>query len=77
MNGEKKAIYFALLMAHRYLYYVKVTPVLSDREYDSLEEDYPDELPPGSDMESSYTDLQKHLAEKLMKRYQGTDKEEE
>lgn len=50
-------------MVHRYLYYVKSTPIISDYEYDMLEkkaletavEDHPIHLP-GSDMEKHYSD---------------------
>jgi len=56
------------VMKHRYLYYVKAMPVMSDWEYDKLEtkakedpensylEDYP-----GSDIEESYPEEIKNL----------------
>ena len=59
-------------MAHRYLYYIKNSPVISDYEYDILEhaalqvvdEDHPLHFP-GSDMESSYSKEIIELANKL------------
>lgn len=59
-------------MAHRYLYYVKNTPVISDMEYDMMErealqvvdENHPLHSP-GSDMESSYSKEIKRIAEGL------------
>lgn len=58
-----------MLYAHRYLYYVRATPVISDREYDRMEDDYElkhGELPVGSDCESDYTDEQIRLAESMI-----------
>lgn len=62
-----------MAMAHRYLYYVKNTPVISDREYDLLElgalEKCSEDSPlrsAGSDMESSYSDEVKKMASDLI-----------
>lgn len=60
-------------MAHRYLYYVKNTPVISDFEYDMLEKvaldviskDHPLNSS-GSDLEESYSDEIKQIANKLI-----------
>lgn len=59
-------------MAHRYLYYVKNQPVISDQEYDKLEERVRKFAPPdhpihkvGSDQDSSYDDTVKLLAKDL------------
>lgn len=48
-------------LAHRYLYYVRATPVISDYEYDQLErralEEAAEDSPlrqPGSDLEGDY-----------------------
>lgn len=63
-----------LVMAHRYLYYVKANPVLSDYEYDQLESFAMFQLKnsasiqaTGSDFEGSYTKEQKLLANELLK----------
>ena len=50
-------------MVHRYLYYVKSNPIISDYEYDMLErkavevaaDDHPIHLP-GSDMQKHYSE---------------------
>lgn len=62
------------LLAHRYLYYVLGTPVLSDREYDELEKEFlagcPWESPiayPGSSLESSYEERVIRLANEILK----------
>lgn len=61
-----------LVLAHRYLYYVCNTPVISDLEYDILEKQAMKLLPessqvfrPGSDLESSYTQEVKDKASEL------------
>lgn len=61
-----------LCLAHRYLYYVKLTPVLSDYRYDLLESEAlkaisQDSLlnKPGSDNPKDYPDEVIQLAEKL------------
>lgn len=61
-----------LVMAHRYLYYVRGMPVLPDPDYDKLEQSARKELPEtspvhgvGSDSESSYTEAQRSLANLL------------
>lgn len=61
------------LMAYRYLYYVKNTPIISDMEYDELEKKALKTLDknsllrsPGSDMESSYNSEIKALAQRLL-----------
>lgn len=61
-----------LVMAHRYLYYVKSAPVLTDYEYDLLESQARRELPEGSpvhgfgsDVEESYSAEQKRAAKFL------------
>jgi NAD-dependent DNA ligase len=59
---------FNLIMAHRYLYHVKGTPAISDYDYDRMEWSYEHkngELPPGSNLESSYTEEQKEIAKFL------------
>lgn len=60
-------------MAHRYLYYVLLSPVISDREYDILEhaavEIAPEDSPihdPGSSLESSYSWPIKNRARQLL-----------
>jgi NAD-dependent DNA ligase len=59
------------LLAHRYLYYVLSAPVITDREYDALEEkalkrrDAVVLLKPGSSLESSYDEATKNLAMKM------------
>lgn len=57
------------IMAHRYLYYVKNQPVISDYEYDMLEKEAIKNVgsdspikSPGSDLESSYSNEVKALA---------------
>ncbi|MCR6656630.1 MAG: hypothetical protein NVV63_12650 [Opitutus sp.] len=59
-------------MAHRYLYYVECTPVLSDYDYDVLERKAMEVLPsispvhqPGSDSPKSYSDEVIRRAHKL------------
>ncbi len=61
------------VMAHRYLYYVEATPVISDYEYDQLESKArmvcPRDSPinePGSDLTSSYTEDQMRRALELI-----------
>ena len=56
-------------LAHRYLYYVLMKPVISDRDYDRLEmravelaDGDSDIHAPGSDLAESYTDDVKKLA---------------
>jgi len=60
-----------IVMAHRYLYYVKCTPVISDYEYDKLEAEAIAEgsellKTPGSDLETSYTNEIKQLAHEIL-----------
>lgn len=56
-----------IAMAHRYLYYVKGQPVISDREYDRLELPIKHKLPPvGSDNEEDYSEDQIKLAEAML-----------
>jgi len=63
-----------LTLAHRYLYYVLLTPVLSDKSYDRVEEialetaskDSPIR-DPGSSLASSYSNETVALAAKLLK----------
>lgn len=64
-----------LVMAHRFLYYVKSEPVLSDFDYDKLERFLKDIWPEapaigkvGSDLEDNYTAHQKALAKALIGR---------
>lgn len=59
-------------MAHRYLYYVKGAPVISDRRYDQIEKIARTVLPSsspvhsvGSDLESSYSERVRNLAKQL------------
>lgn len=58
------------ILAHRYLYYVKSTPVISDYEYDILEKEAIKEIPDlntiSSDLESSYSEEVKNIANKLL-----------
>lgn len=64
---------YDFVMAHRYLYYVRAAPVISDRDYDIIERAAmlaigKDPFPmPSSDCEGDYTDDQKQLAERLAK----------
>lgn len=60
------------VMAHRYLYYVKAAPVISDFEYDQLEKKAVAELPAtspvhlvGSSRKESYTQEQINRANEL------------
>lgn len=60
------------ILYHRYLYYVKGRPVLTDYDYDMMERAYLKEFPdsvvintPGSDSISTYP---KHLIEKWNKK---------
>jgi NAD-dependent DNA ligase len=64
----------AEILAHRYLYYVKSTPVITDQEYDFLEK-YAEKILPensivitkvGSDDENSYSGLVKERANHLL-----------
>ena len=56
-----------IVMAHRYLYYVKSSPVISDRDYDRLEAPIRHRLPAvGSDREEDYTEDQIKIAEALL-----------
>jgi NAD-dependent DNA ligase len=55
-----------IMLAYQYLYYVKNTPVVSDREYDRFCKDNNLEGIGGSDRESDYSDETKELAEKLI-----------
>jgi len=59
----------ALVMAHRYLYYVLNTPIISDYEYNQLEHEAREVLPKsspvhsaGSEANSSYSDYIRMLA---------------
>lgn len=61
-----------LCMAHRYLYYVKCRPVISDHDYDTLEREALEFVgqeslirQPGSDNEKDYPEDAIELAEKL------------
>jgi len=65
-----------LVLAHRYLYYVLNTPVISDRAYDELEKAAIKILPstsdvnkPGSDLDSSYSQEVKDKAQLLLKQF--------
>ena len=66
-----------LALAHRYLYYVLMRPVITDSEYDKLEmeaveaadDDDSDIHSPGSDLEGSYTDDVKKLAMTILKQH--------
>lgn len=57
---------YTMLRAHQYLYYVKARPVISDEDFDRMEDrwesDGGKELPIGSDAESDYTDEEKWMA---------------
>lgn len=61
-----------LILAHRYLYYVKNKPVISDRDYDLMEQEARRTVmhdspvnKPGSDREQDYPKSVIELAEKL------------
>ncbi len=63
-----------IVMAHRYLYYVKCEPILSDYAYDLLEnqalrivESNSPINSPGSSLESSYSQEIKDLANSFLK----------
>lgn len=58
-----------LIKAHQYLYYVKGTPVITDREYDRLCSNNGVFGGGGSDLESSYTEEEKALASSLLLQY--------
>lgn len=69
----------ALIMAHRYLYYVKWDPVISDYEFDRLEKSAREQLPEsspvhgfGSDCDDSYTDEHRALAKMLISIHRPT-----
>lgn len=54
-----------MVMAARYAYYVKTTPIMPDKAYDKLEREYEmihGKLPVGSDQMKDYTDAQRALA---------------
>ncbi len=60
-------------LAHRYLYYVRATPVISDYEYDQLEKRVLEEVDedsllrrPGSDLEGDYPLSVRVRADKLL-----------
>ncbi len=62
-----------LIMAHRYLYYVKATPVISDFEYDKLERKAKTIIPShhfinlvGSDRDCDYPEWVKKMALDLL-----------
>lgn len=62
-----------ICLAHRYLYYVKCTPVISDQQYDELEAQACSLAPaghdihlPGSSLENDYTDETKARAQELL-----------
>lgn len=57
-----------IVAAHQYLYYVLATQVWSDYEYDKFCRDNGIDSKGVSDLESSYTEEQKQLARKLLKR---------
>lgn len=65
MSDEERTV-----LAHRYLYYVLWTPVLSDREYDRLENALPADSAVrqtvGSDLASDYLDEVKDTAAELL-----------
>jgi NAD-dependent DNA ligase len=74
MIAQTQAAIELQVMVHRYLYYVKCSPVIGDRTYDELERVARDHLPasspvhqPGSDLASSYTAEQIEYAERLLK----------
>lgn len=58
-----------VMEAHQYLYYVKAEPVISDREYDEFCRMHDLNGGGGSDLESSYSDGVKSLAQKISKRW--------
>lgn len=73
----------AEVLAHRYLYYVKATQVISDTEYDFLER-YAEKILPensvvitkvGSDREESYSDLVKDRANILLEIFKNKKNE--
>lgn len=70
------------LMAHRYLYYVKHTPVIPDYWYDKLDSEFLEKVPetinvpqspihvPGSSIPESYSADEIKLANKLLKKHE-------
>jgi NAD-dependent DNA ligase len=68
------------ILVHRYLYYVECNPIISDFEYDVVERDARDRLPPespvhdiGSDMEDSYPDYIRTKALKILRKKRDMD----
>lgn len=73
MNNFKKLSIADKCLVHRYLYYVKCTPVISDFEYDILERQALNKAPMdhdihevGSSLDSSYSFEIKEAAEELL-----------
>lgn len=55
-----------LVRAHQYLYYVLSRPVISDHVYDLYCRDHGIDGGGGSDLDSSYTDEERALAQQLL-----------
>jgi NAD-dependent DNA ligase len=55
-----------IVRAHQYLYYVRLTPVLTDYDYDMLCHRLGVEGGGGSDLASSYTVEEKRVADELL-----------
>jgi hypothetical protein len=60
---------YTMLRAHQYLYYIKARPIISDEEFDRMEDrwesDGGEPLPVGSEFESDYTDDERLMARVL------------
>ena len=68
------------ILVHRYLYYVECAPIISDFEYDVIERDARDRLPPespvhdiGSDMEDSYPEYIRTKAKRILRKNSSMD----
>lgn len=68
------------ILVHRYLYYVECSPIISDYEYDVIERDARNRLPPespvhniGSDMEDSYPEHIRNKAKKILRKNKSMD----
>lgn len=55
-----------LVMAHRYLYYVLMSPVISDREYDLLELDAYEKAPSDSPVHELGSSLPENYSQEII-----------